>query len=235
MHDLSQNKLEEINMGSSSFEGVEASGVFQGVQQLLAVLGVAGLVLDLGAVNVMQASLPKKVGIKDAHDLSVALIQPYLSQPANSVSPIFPFRSDILHKHAHFAWCELTSFLWEHLLDEGWIFKNEWKDSLDVIFGDVLSLVPFFKLRFFYFILTDNIGAFSIKLWVVDIVRISFFRVGWAHNAININAVAALRQGLLFTKGWVYNVLSSSVGLYMLLALGIIGDNITLRDQHFFI
>jgi hypothetical protein len=103
MHDLSQNKLEEINMGSSSFEGVEASGVFQGVQQLLAVLGVAGLVLDLGAVNVMQASLPKKVGIKDAHDLSVALIQPYLSQPANSVSPIFPFRSDILHKHAHFA------------------------------------------------------------------------------------------------------------------------------------
>lgn len=103
MHDLSQNKLEEINKGSSSFEGVEASRVFQGVQQFLTVLGVTGLVLDLRAVNVMQASPPKKVCIKDAHDLAVALIQPDLFQPANSVSPILPLRSDILHKHVHFA------------------------------------------------------------------------------------------------------------------------------------
>lgn len=103
MHDLSQNKLEEINMGSSSFEGVEASRVFQGVQQLLTVLGVTGLVLDLRAVNVMQASLPQKVCIENAHDLSVALPQPYLFQPANSVSPVLPLRPHILHKHIDFA------------------------------------------------------------------------------------------------------------------------------------
>ena len=235
MHDLSQNKSEEINIGSISFEGVEASRVFQGVQQLLTVLGVTGLVLDLRAVNVMQTSLSKKVCIKDTHDLPTTLIQPNLFQPANSIGPILPFPPHILYKYVDFTWFQFISFLWKHFLDQGRIFKNKRKDSLDVIFGDIFGLIPFFKLRPFHFILTDNISDFCINFWVVDIVRINFKIVVWVHNAININAVTALGQGLFFTNGCSYNVLFNSVDLCMFLALGIIGNNLTLRDQHFLI
>lgn len=162
-----------------SFDVAEALWLLQGCEDLGPVLDVAHLVLNLGAVDVVQGVLSQEIGVYYPHHLTIIFVQPDQLEAADRVDLALLLAAHELEKLVDLAVLQLEPFFGEHFLYQQGVLEDEGKHRLDVVLGDVLGLISGAVLLAAVFL---SWGGEAGK-GLLFIARI--------HDALNVNAVVA--------------------------------------------
>lgn len=186
---------------------------------------MALLVLDLRGIDVLQRSLPEEVGIEDSHNLPISFLLPKVLQPCNSVHLASFLRANMVHELVELTCFNLVSIFHQYFFDERWIFEYEGEDGLNVIFGDVFSLISFPVLL--RVVLPGNWLWIGFDFYLLEsggVVSKDYIGVMLVHDALNIDTLIALNGRFLLISILLYDGLLNSIRLSRLLTLGVISN-----------